>query len=798
MLLSWIKKPPELEPIEKQTNIKSQNEGKYLRYSINNSTLIFSDIYSYILMCISNLIEIFCFVLGVDAEKCTAVQIDRTDGSEPRQSTINTIGNDCFEYFRCNNFRFVRCKTCVQFPELVRLYCNRHRNPPIALMQGTRVRQNTMKNHLESPLHKECYKAMQQSKLTSSQLLQETAIGRVIQVSNHALSNHIGKLMTYVYGTAKKLTLTGNNFAARVVTGHFAENFDFNKQNEELNVNFQYITPTNFKEMLEIIVECHKPILLKEFASCLATSLRCDGSVDRTQIDKIFTMSKTVSESGEEKLHFLGVAEPQERGAKGLLRAVEDGCQLSLGSEAVTVCRNSSSIVTDGTSANTGEKGGLWTLFEEAFKKLTEQERENGVTLPPLLKIWCASHRAELAWKEVCKSVPEVQKILKEVSAISSFFHKSGIRTRELKTVALVNNWTLASFPKYFEVRWTEFTFNLINSILTSWRPLVTYFDDSREKEAKGFYKLLTEKSNLTLLAFISDVLQVFSRFQKTLQSNHITILDMMQQKEKFCTKIKKLQNEPLLGGWLCALNEGIETTSNGEQKLKNITLSSTDKRVKVCNRDINAIVAEIVLSLVHFVEHRFEQNQNAVDTLKKFIEFDESADLKKVHDFIAKDLSLVDLDLEFSEMIGLDVKTAFHNKTPHEILKSLLVMKNYPVLTTIFARIIAAKPNSADVERLISCNNILKSPARTSFSMSAESWYLYIYFNMPPLDKWDPRPAIVKWLDAKKRRHKDCPKAKKQDWYKGIFDAAETSSPEDGEENEDEVQQPKKKKRCF
>lgn len=54
--------------------------------------------------------------------------------------------------------------------------------------------------------------------------------------------------------------------------------------------------------------------------SSSAITLRCNASVDRTRIDKSFTMAKTASKN--EELIFVGTAEPQERGAKGLLGAV--------------------------------------------------------------------------------------------------------------------------------------------------------------------------------------------------------------------------------------------------------------------------------------------------------------------------------------------------------------------------------------------------------------------------------------------------------------------------------------------
>lgn len=61
-----------------------------------------------------------------------------------------------------------------------------------------------------------------------------------------------------------------------------------------------------------------------------ALSLHCDGSVDRTQIDKMYVLMKSIT-LGEEKLYFFGAEEPVERGAKGMCDALKTACVKRLG-----------------------------------------------------------------------------------------------------------------------------------------------------------------------------------------------------------------------------------------------------------------------------------------------------------------------------------------------------------------------------------------------------------------------------------------------------------------------------------
>lgn len=227
--------------------------------------------------------------------------------------------------------------------------------PRITSEGGTRVRDLTMQDHLTSVIHKECHKA----------------------------------------------SLTSNNFVSRIVTGHIAENYDFNTNDTseiDKNFNFQYATPAGLREFLEFIVQSHIPTFQNQFASALAVSLRCDGSIDRTQVDKIYTTAKVVAKADEDLIYFMGLAEPAGRGAVELLDAVLQGCQNTLGSQSAEVLRTSSSIVTDGAKVNTGEQNGLWTLLENEIKKLSDEEKAAGIILPPLLKIWYAVHW----WSKTC------------------------------------------------------------------------------------------------------------------------------------------------------------------------------------------------------------------------------------------------------------------------------------------------------------------------------------------------------------------------------------------------------------
>jgi len=64
-------------------------------------------------------------------------------------------------------------------------------------------------------------------------------------------------------------------------------------------------------------------------------------------------------------------------------------------------------------------------------------------------------------------------------------------------------------------------------------------------------------------------------------------------------------------------------------------------------------------------------------------------------------------------------------------------------------------KPHSADVERLISYYNVIKTADRSQLSPDTIKDSLYIKLNMPTLSEFNPHNAVLEWLKAKKRHNK-------------------------------------------
>ena len=108
--------------------------------------------------------------------------------------------------------------------------------------------------------------------------------------------------MIHTYADGKKLTLSENTFPARIVVSEISSMYTLEKLLSMLNdkvLDLQHVSGPSHQEFLQVIVEAdHDRLREKLKNDILALSIRCDGSVDRSQVHKIFTMAKIITKTG--------------------------------------------------------------------------------------------------------------------------------------------------------------------------------------------------------------------------------------------------------------------------------------------------------------------------------------------------------------------------------------------------------------------------------------------------------------------------------------------------------------------
>ena len=188
-----------------------------------------------------------------------------------------------------------------------------------------------------------------------------------------------------------------------------------------------------------------------------------------------------------------------------------------------------------------------------------------------------------------------------------------------------------------------------------------------------------------------------------------------------------------------------------------------SDKRIYFAIRN------EVLTSIKTFLKQRFDDKEFVELNANKHLPSAKEEDLQKLHAAIVPDKSLADFVqacIEVGQMKDLN------HSGLRLILQSVLPDETMEPLQVALARIIAAKPQSADVERLISAYNKVITDGQSSIAPETLFKFMHIAINMPDLACFDFRSAAKIWLERKQRHfNHSAPKAGKQDWFKGVFE---------------------------
>ena len=168
------------------------------------------------------------------------------------------------------------------------------------------------------------------------------------------------------------------------------------------------------------------------------------------------------------------------------------------------------------------------------------------------------------------------------------------------------------------------------------------------------------------------------------------------------------------------------------------------------------AVVNETIESLKNFLDNRLNIDKGIISPTEKFVALQPNADLDKIYTIWATDLSLEQLGPKFDDVLHYENIDQLRRKSLEAMVILFLGNEHTHTIGTVMSRILVAKPHSADVERLISKNNLLKMSLRSSMTFETENLYIFVNENMPPLEEWDLRDTVLSWLTEKNCRERE------------------------------------------
>lgn len=223
--------------------------------------------------------------------------------------------------------KLIRCKICLRNQNTVLKHTKlRNKIPPICSEGGTVPRTAILEAHLTSIEHTESVKVDHLRSLSKVEITQCAPLDKMFSNQNSKRALQIAKYMCTVFNDAMRGTLSAWSWPSREIAFIKRQLLDINKPCVKFAVNegdLLYITPSNHKEMLNCIVNSDFQRIQTKLKTCIAISLRVDGSVDRTQVDNIDVMAKIITAEANVELIFIGFEEPESKGAGGYYNAIK-------------------------------------------------------------------------------------------------------------------------------------------------------------------------------------------------------------------------------------------------------------------------------------------------------------------------------------------------------------------------------------------------------------------------------------------------------------------------------------------
>ncbi|CAB3999235.1 Hypothetical predicted protein [Paramuricea clavata] len=485
-------------------------------------------------------------------------------------------------------------------------------------------------------------------------------------------------------------------------------------------IQLHYRDPVHYAEMLHIQGDLERQKLNEELRTCLRFAVQVDGSVDTKQQDKKFVFVRLNSEENPLSIQtrLVSVKQVEKRGAHGLFDAVVSSLK-DVGLDDMDIKAKYSGLTTDGESANTGQKSGLWARMDEYVGH-------------PSFNLWCACHRSDLAMEDLVASVPELTIWKANVVAVATYYRTSGLRTKELKTLFP----RMKSFPAHHEVRFGQHLVQLREAVLYNldscrlhWQKVVD--SDPRDD---GYGKKEKEKAK---------------GFLKT------CFLQAFKYKDVAMQKLVLMKNKPYPGGQ----EEQHQKRLSGGADAESEQRRTTHSLVTTFRRGKEPIRVEVIASSENFLNTRLNDEQNEV--VRQMIEIITAT---TAIEFINASLPLLALcNIKDQDKFLNAVLENFDSMKPGDEISAhdygvrlySMLRGSKPPATEFLSTFCVVSPHSMTVERSMSTYNMLFSDLRTSTSDTILIDRLLIHWNGVATALYDPRPAVQNFMLRKDRRMK-------------------------------------------
>lgn len=511
----------------------------------------------------------------------------------------------------------------------------------------------------------------------------------------------------------------------------------------------RYRNPSGYNEMLQIIADIEMAKINERINNSVCYSIQVDGSLDRSQSDNKFTTLRFIEADGTLQNVFLEVSSPTQFGAPALLEAVKSAIKN-------LIRENLASVTTDGESANSGSDGGLWKLLEEELSR-------------KIVAIWCTCHRSDLALEDMEGEVSGLLLWKTNVVACATYFRMSKNRTKLLEEFGKSGKIDVLTFPAHHEIRFAEHGKSLLKAVIRNlpacrkvWSKIAESksLDFTRKERLKASSLLSTWKIDslqCQLTALMYDVYDVFTDLQMGLQKSHLILPDILTLRDAALRKFDVMSSGPFPGG---EEEKSLKMISEKNPMVLSSCLSSPTSKTQY-----GEIRDNVAVSSKKFLSQRLNvEQENVIQLMTKVLSAKSCATFIQ-HSVNAMRLFINAKDEDKVNTLVNDICEQWHilKDIPHLETSDIgarysarlrqMFIKSRGQLQWMLGAFSVTSPHSMNTERAVSHFNKNKSIHQENADTNRVSQRLNISLNCVGTAHFDPRPAVIAFLEKKDRR---------------------------------------------
>ncbi|KAK6191936.1 hypothetical protein SNE40_003508 [Patella caerulea] len=518
----------------------------------------------------------------------------------------------------------------------------------------------------------------------------------------------------------------------------------------DANIGQGYCNDKAVKNFVSVIADGYSEGLKELLTQADFFSIFCDGSTDRTEVEKELIMVK-VLENFYPKIKYVKLEQPPTTKATGILEAINTAFE-SLG--VPNYKQKLIGFCSDGANVMMGQRRGVISLLKE------EADADY------IVSVWCLAHRLELAVKDAFSN-SYMNNIIECLQNVYHFYQGSAKRNKEATDIAEIIDEHFSKPTKANGTRWVEHKLRAVTKLLNSWEVILTHMSNyasgntnKGEDRAKtqGYIKKLTQFKFIWYLYFIKDVLSEVSRVSLLFQRDDIDVSSAVTKIKSTQISLQQMIDNP--GAQLQSFNNDVSGNSyKGQTLLSVVDLDVLeDQKNGILNKIIDCFQSRFedisggksVFTAAQIFDHKNWPAENDLPALYHYGNLDLNYIIQHFQHVLQNICNTDSVITEWSDL-KLYVARNTHFRAYHPLavwqrVSQEDVNNNYSNIMKVIHLTSCFPLSNASCERGFSTMKRIKSDWRCRLSNSTVDMLMRIDLEGPPLNDFNPRPFVNKW----------------------------------------------------